>query len=112
MSCYVFFIWVFFFLGYLEDFSKLINFLFFFYLGDMNICCWGVDVGLLGFFFYICGGSDDFFRLEIVERFDLYVNVWVLFVFMLLSCNGVGVMVGNGRIYVLGMLCRMFFEFF
>lgn len=80
----------------------------------MNICRWGADVGSLGSFLYICGGSDDSSRLETVERFDPYANVWVPSVPMSSSRNGVGVTAGNGRIYALGTSCRTplsFFEF-
>lgn len=77
----------------------------------MNICRWGADVGSLGSFLYICGGSDDSSRLETVERFDPYANVWVPSVPMSSSRNGVGVTAGNGRIYALGTSCRTPFEF-
>lgn len=73
----------------------------------MNICRWGADVGSLGPFLYICGGSDDSSRLETVERFDPFANVWVPSVPMSSSRNGVGVTAGSGRIYALGMSCRM-----
>ena len=75
-------------------------------LGDMNICRWGADVGSLGPFLYICGGSDDSSRLETVERFDPFANVWVPSVPMSSSRNGVGVTAGSGRIYALGTSCR------
>ena len=72
----------------------------------MNICRWGADVGSLGPFLYICGGSDDSSRLETVERFDPFANVWVPSVPMSSSRNGVGVTAGSGRIYALGTSCR------
>ena len=72
----------------------------------MNICRWGADVGSLGPFLYICGGSDDSSRLETVERFDPFANVWVPSVPMSSSRNGVGVTDGSGRIYALGTSCR------
>ncbi|XP_020610490.1 kelch-like protein 20 [Orbicella faveolata] len=75
-------------------------------IGDMNICRWGADVGSLGPFLYICGGSDDSSRLETVERFDPFANVWVPSVPMSSSRNGVGVTAGSGRIYALGTSCR------
>lgn len=76
-----------------------------FTLGDMNICRWGAAVGALGPFLYICGGSDDASRLETVERFDPFTNVWVPSVPMSSSRNGVGVTAGNGRIYAIGTEC-------
>lgn len=76
-------------------------------LGDMNICRWGAAVGALGPFLYICGGSDDASRLETVERFDPFTNVWVPSVPMSSSRNGVGVTAGNGRIYAIGTECVM-----
>lgn len=75
-------------------------------LGDMNICRWGAAVGALGPFLYICGGSDDASRLETVERFDPFSNVWVPSVPMSSSRNGVGVTAGNGRIYAIGGFYR------
>ena len=75
-------------------------------LGDMNICRWGAAVGALGPFLYICGGSDDASRLETVERFDPFSNVWVPSVPMSSSRNGVGVTAGNGRIYAIGEFYR------
>lgn len=78
-----------------------------FFPGDMNICRWGADVGSLGPFLYICGGSDDSSRLETVERFDPFANVWVPSVPMSSSRNGVGVTAGSGRIYALGKSCRV-----
>ena len=77
--------------------------------GDMNICRWGAAVGALGPFLYICGGSDDASRLETVERFDPFSNVWVPSVPMSSSRNGVGVTAGNGRIYAIGESRRMSF---
>ena len=68
----------------------------------MNICRWGAAVGALGPFLYICGGSDDASRLETVERFDPFTNVWVPSVPMSSSRNGVGVTAGSGRIYAIG----------
>ena len=76
-------------------------------LGDMNICRWGAAVGSLGPYLYICGGSDDASRLETVERFDPFTNVWVPSVSMSSSRNGVGVTSGNGRIYAIGTECVM-----
>lgn len=73
----------------------------------MNICRWGAAVGALGPFLYICGGSDDASRLETVERFDPFTNVWVPSVPMSSSRNGVGVTAGNGRIYAIGTECVM-----
>lgn len=70
--------------------------------GNMNICRWGAAVGALGPFLYICGGSDDASRLETVERFDPFTNVWVPSVPMSSSRNGVGVTAGSGRIYAIG----------
>lgn len=72
----------------------------------MNICRWGAAVGALGPFLYICGGSDDASRLETVERFDPFSNVWVPSVPMSSSRNGVGVTAGNGRIYAIGGFYR------
>ena len=97
--------------GNFDVLSKLTNLFSSCYLGDMNICRWGADVGSLGSFLYICGGSDDSSRLETVERFDPYANVWVPSVPMSSSRNGVGVAAGNGRIYALGRSCRKPFEF-
>lgn len=74
----------------------------------MNICRWGAAVGALGPFLYICGGSDDASRLETVERFDPFANVWVPSVPMSSSRNGVGVTAGGGRIYAIGILCTTF----
>ena len=68
----------------------------------MNICRWGAAVGALGPYLYICGGSDDASRLETVERYDPFGNVWVPSVAMATSRNGVGVAAGNGRIYAVG----------
>ena len=72
----------------------------------MNICRWGAAVGALGPFLYICGGSDDASRLETVERFDPFANVWVPSVPMSSSRNGVGVTAGNGRVYAIGTSCK------
>ena len=80
--------------------------------GDMNICRWGAAVGALGPFLYICGGSDDASRLETVERFDPFANVWVPSVPMSSSRNGVGVTSGNGRIYAIGTSQTIFFSDF
>ena len=68
----------------------------------MNICRWGAAVGALNSNLYICGGSDDASRLETVERFDPFANVWVPSTPMSSSRNGVGVTAGNGRIYAIG----------
>ncbi|EDO29442.1 predicted protein [Nematostella vectensis] len=68
----------------------------------MKICRWGAAVGAIGSFLYICGGSDDASRLETVERFDPFTNVWVPSVSMDASRNGVGVAAGHGRIYAIG----------
>lgn len=71
-------------------------------VGDMSICRWGAAVSALGPYLYICGGSDDASRLETVERFDPFANLWVPSVPMATSRNGVGVASGNGRIYAIG----------
>jgi hypothetical protein len=73
-------------------------------LGSMSICRWGASMGSVGPYLYICGGSDDSSRLDTVERYDPYNDVWVHSEPMSSSRNGVGVCGGDGRIYAIGTL--------
>ncbi len=68
-------------------------------------------MGSVGPYLYICGGSDDTSRLDTVERYDPYNDVWVHSEPMSSSRNGVGVCGGDGRIYAIGGL-NMFYTIF
>jgi hypothetical protein len=61
-------------------------------------------MGSVGPYLYICGGSDDTSRLDTVERYDPYNDVWVHSEPMSSSRNGVGVCGGDGRVYAIGNL--------
>ena len=70
----------------------------------MNVRRWGADVAALGPYLYICGGSDDQSRLNTVEKYDPFNNVWIPVPAMTTNRNGVGVAAGHGRIYAVGEL--------
>ena len=71
-------------------------------LGSMSICRWGASMGSVGPYLYICGGSDDTSRLDTVEKYDPYNDVWMHSEPMSSSRNGVGVCGGDGKIYAIG----------
>ena len=71
-------------------------------LGDMNICRFHAGVASIGSNLYICGGSDDASRLNTVERYDSFNNVWLPLAPMSSNRNGVGVTVCSGMIYAIG----------
>lgn len=48
------------------------------------------------------GGRDGSFCLKIVECFDFYINKWLYCSFMLKRRGGVGVVICNGFLYVVG----------
>lgn len=54
------------------------------------------------FRFYVVGGRDGSFCLKIVECFDFYINKWLYCSFMLKRRGGVGVVICNGFLYVVG----------
>ena len=76
----------------------------------MNIRRWGADVAALGPYLYVCGGSDDQSRLNTVEKYDPFNNVWIPVPAMNTYRNGVGVTAGHGRIYAVGESFKLHFR--
>ena len=68
----------------------------------MNVRRCFADVAALGPYLYVCGGSDDQSRLNTVEKYDPFNNVWIPVPSMTTDRNGVGVAAGHGRIYAVG----------
>lgn len=75
---------------------------FYVFPADMNVRRCFADVAALGPYLYICGGSDDQSRLNTVEKYDPFNNVWIPVPSMTTDRNGVGVTAGQGRIYAIG----------
>lgn len=62
----------------------------------------GVGVVVVGEYLFVIGGFDDFFFLDLVERYDLYINQWTYVVNMITCRGGVGIGVMGGRLWVVG----------
>lgn len=68
----------------------------------MSFVCSGYVVVLIGGLIYVIGGENDFLIYDIVECYDLVLNLWLVVVFLIVFRVVCGVCVVEDFIFVMG----------